>query len=305
MFRLAHISDPHLGPLPKVRPHELMNKRLLGYLSWQRKRRKIHRPEVLEALLADIAEMRPDHLALTGDITNISLPGEFEQSANWLRRLGSPQDVTLVPGNHDAYVPLLWQASWGLWQDYMAGDEEGIRRGPQGFDEFPFLRRRASLALIGLSSAQPTPLGFASGTLGDAQLARLEELLLDAGRQGLCRVVLVHHPPAGEVRWRKRLTDAEAFRQVLARAGAEIVLHGHDHTSSRVDIEGRDGPVPVFGIASASAAVAGKKPLAQYQIYAIDRSEKGWRLEVTRRGYEPGTRAFTCREVSETLLPRS
>ena len=85
-FELAHISDPHLSPLPRPRPVELMGKRLLGYLSWQRRRRLIHRAEVLDALLKDLESRAPAHLAITGDLTNISLPGEFSQAADWLRR---------------------------------------------------------------------------------------------------------------------------------------------------------------------------------------------------------------------------
>src|SRR3546814_3639440 len=60
MFKLAHISDPHLGPLPPVRVAELLNKRFFGYLSWVRRRRALHRPEVLTALAADLAGFRSE-----------------------------------------------------------------------------------------------------------------------------------------------------------------------------------------------------------------------------------------------------
>ena len=39
-FKLAHLSDPHLPPLPKARLSELAGKRVLGYLNWTRNRRK-------------------------------------------------------------------------------------------------------------------------------------------------------------------------------------------------------------------------------------------------------------------------
>ena len=45
MFVLAHLSDPHLAPLPMPRPRELLAKRGLGYLNWLRKRRSIHRAD--------------------------------------------------------------------------------------------------------------------------------------------------------------------------------------------------------------------------------------------------------------------
>ena len=64
-FRLAHLSDLHLGPMPRVSPRSLMNQRVLGYLSWQRRRYRVHRREVLDALVDDLqhrgARPRRDH----------------------------------------------------------------------------------------------------------------------------------------------------------------------------------------------------------------------------------------------------
>ena len=68
----------------------LLGKRGLGWLSWQLRRRHVHRPEVLEALLLDLEHARPDHVVVTGDLTNISLPEEFEIARGWLERLGAP-----------------------------------------------------------------------------------------------------------------------------------------------------------------------------------------------------------------------
>ena len=36
MFTLAHLSDPHLAPLPAPRWSELIGKRVTGYINWQR-----------------------------------------------------------------------------------------------------------------------------------------------------------------------------------------------------------------------------------------------------------------------------
>ena len=38
MFVLAHLSDPHLGPVPLPRFRELTGKRALGYVNWHRRR---------------------------------------------------------------------------------------------------------------------------------------------------------------------------------------------------------------------------------------------------------------------------
>jgi len=104
MLTLAHLSDPHLAPLPEPRWSELIGKRVTGYVNWQRKRRFIHDPAVLSAVAADVRAQAPDHIAVTGDVANISLPAEFRRGRDWLESLGSAQDVTFVPGNHDIYV---------------------------------------------------------------------------------------------------------------------------------------------------------------------------------------------------------
>ena len=98
MFVLAHLSDPHLSPLPTPRLRELTGKRLLGYLNWRRSRRDEHRPEALDAIVHDLIARTPDHIAVTGDLVNISLPGEFASARQWLENLGPPRDVTVVPG---------------------------------------------------------------------------------------------------------------------------------------------------------------------------------------------------------------
>jgi 3',5'-cyclic AMP phosphodiesterase CpdA len=76
-FTLAHLSDPHLAPLPVPSLRELIGKRVTGYLHWTRTRHNIHRREVLDALVTDLRAQRPDHIAVTGDLVNIALEAEF------------------------------------------------------------------------------------------------------------------------------------------------------------------------------------------------------------------------------------
>ena len=146
MFTLAHLSDWHLASRPAL--SELIGKRGLGYINWHRGRKKIHRPDVLDATIHDLKAAAPDHIAVTGDLVNLSLPDEYNRARGWLQTLGSPRDVTLVPGNHDIYVRRVQQAPAKYWADYMRGDD--------GLDRFPFVRRRGNVALIGLSTALPT-----------------------------------------------------------------------------------------------------------------------------------------------------
>ncbi len=304
MFRLAHLSDPHVGPLPPVGLGELMSKRILGYLSWTRRRRHLHKMAVLEALARDLTAEGPDHATVTGDLTNIALPGEFETAARWLGTLGVGADITVIPGNHDAYVAVDEAQTWGLWRDYMTSDG-AVGEGPGDADGFPFLRRRGPLALIGLSTACPMPPAFATGRLGDTQLARLADLLAATGAERLCRVVLLHHPPRpGATAARKRLVDGDRFCEVIAQQGAELVLHGHDHTFASEQLPGPGGPAQVFGVPSASAVRAGSKPIGHYQIYGISQESAGWRIEVSVRGYDPAGNRFADAGRETVLLAR-
>src|SRR5262249_13324433 len=117
----------------------------------------------------------------------------------------------------------------------------------------------------------------------EAQLAKAERLLAELRREPLCRVVLIHHPPLTSEKHFKRLTDAGAFQAMIRRVGCEIILHGHNHRSEVARISGPDGPVPVLGVASASAAADSKYGRARYHLIHIERGNGGWRLAVELR----------------------
>ena len=275
MFTLAHVSDPHLAPLPQPRLRELMSKRLTGYINWKR-REHVHRPEVLAALVADLASAKPDHIAVTGDFANIALPGEFDRVAPWLAELGAPEQVTAIPGNHDAYVAGALHSLERVAGTWMRGDDGG---------GFPFVRRRGPVALIGLNTGLPTPWFDASGTLGEAQLGRFAAQLGQLAQAGLFRVVLIHHPPVSPRPENKRLRDSAAFLRVIAAQGAELVIHGHDHVQALVWLEGPHGTrVPSIGVPSASAAPNTEKDAAAYNLYRIAGTAGAWRCDMEMRG---------------------
>ncbi len=294
MFTLAHLSDPHLGAMPRPSPAQLFGKRFFGFLSWTLRRRAIHDGPVLPALVADLRAQNPDHVAVTGDIVNISLPAEFARAARWLEGLGSPADVSVVPGNHDAYVAVDWDQSLGQWAEFMSGKRgNGDSRPPRDAADFPFVRERGPLALVGVSTALPMPIKSAAGRIGAAQLAALGERLAELGSRGLFRVVLIHHPPlGGDMAPRKRLLDAEALADVIAANGAELVLHGHTHRSGLGRMATPAGHAPVIGVPSASARPHKGKGHARYHLYRVSREAGAWRVEVEVRGVAPGLDRF-------------
>jgi 3',5'-cyclic AMP phosphodiesterase CpdA len=276
-FTLAHLSDPHLPPLPAPRLSELMSKRALGYLNWTRNRHKYHRRDVLDSLVADLMAQAPDHTAVTGDLVNLALEAEFAPALAWLKNIGAPERVTVIPGNHDAYVRATSHRFADVFADYLRGDE--ARHGAN----FPSLRRRGPLALISLSSAVPTPPLMATGALGRGQLDTLKGLLEQLAAEPLFRVLLVHHPLRSDSHI-KRLTDAADLLAVLRQYRVELILHGHDHIHSTIWIDGPGGKIPAIGVPSASALAHGRHPAAAYNLFSIAREGNGWRCEQIIRG---------------------
>ncbi len=237
---------------------------------------------MLNALTADIAAYAPDHIALTGDLTNFSTPAEFAAARAWLKTLGPASDITLSPGNHDALVAKNAPDSFAPWREWMEDP---------GDTAFPAVRRRGPVALVNLCSATPTAPWLATGRLGEAQLARLETVLAQLRQDGLFRVLMIHHPPTpGVVSKRKSLEDAPALRALLQTHGAELVLHGHAHEAEVSALPGPSGAIPVLGVPSASAIGHGKHPPARWHGIEIDPGPK--KIRVVARGLSHATGTF-------------
>ncbi|SEP74461.1 3',5'-cyclic AMP phosphodiesterase CpdA [Faunimonas pinastri] len=293
MFRLAQISDIHLGPIPKPTWRQLMSKRAIGYTNWRRNRARAMTAETLNRLVDDMEAQAPDHIAVTGDLTNIALLKEFVAARRWLDELGEPDRVTVIPGNHDAYVPNAGRRFRRLWAPYMLGDD-AVR-----VDEalFPFMRRKGDVAIIGVSSAVASAPFMATGRVGSGQTDRLRILLEQAREEDLFRVVLIHHPPKlidPRSTWR-RLTDGKRFRAMIEETGAELIVHGHEHIRSMTAIPGPRGPIPVVGVPAGSGPAIGGPRAGGYAIHEIGGCKRGCEVTVIHRGYN------SAGEIEETV----
>lgn len=284
-FTLAHLSDVHLAPLVGFSMAHWRVKRLLGYVNWHHKRKGIHLRSVVDRLVADLMDQKPDHIAVTGDLVNLGLPGEQAAALEWLRGLGSSDRVTVVPGNHDIYVRMRRDPGTARWQDYMRANAEGANYSTDA-DVFPFVRRFGRIALIGVNSAVPTAPVLARGRVGPEQLLRLAQALDGLGRDRLVRIVLIHHPPLpGQAPASRALVDADALQQVLAQHGAELVLHGHNHTNTVAFCEAQGSPIPVIGVASASLGKPHHgEPLGRYNLYRVTVAGGTHKVVLTGRG---------------------
>ena len=309
-MRLAHCSDLHLVSHDGARWLELANKRWIGRMNLASSRSRHYHVAAFDAMVADLNELAVDHVLCTGDVTNIALRREFEFARGKFDQLAlGPVGVTVVPGNHDAYVTEgvgLFAEMFGPfattdagWQwtaaDRAASDREADLAG--GVPRWPIVRLRDQVALIGMSTSLQTPWFTAYGRAGAGQLVRLARVLADPRLAGKVRLVAIHHPPAGK-RAQSRirgLRDHAAFAEVIAAHGADLIVHGHEHRDMTEALAGPAGPVPVRGIVSGTYFHNKPEKTARYRVFELDRGKLAadytriWDRELGRFTADPGT----------------
>jgi 3',5'-cyclic AMP phosphodiesterase CpdA len=276
MVWIAHLSDLHLPITGRLQIREIRLKRLLGLLSWLTRRRHVHQLPWLSRVICDALSTRPDLLAVTGDLTNLGAMVEFRNARKWLDGQNLPPTL-IVPGNHEILVRESYAQKQALWAPWLHPASLYPRLSCLSAD---------NVMLIGLNTACPSLPFLATGAIGKAQLDQLAACLREAGSKGLCRVVLLHHPPTRRlVVWRKRLEDLQALEEVLQREGAELVLHGHSHRATASHIAGTD--IPVISSSSASHRPGHEESAAGWNHIGIERAPAGWNITVQRRFLAP------------------
>ena len=158
MFLLAHVTDPHFRGFAGASPTDFMNKRALGTLNLLFNRTRKHKMQLLEALRLDMRAQAPDHLALTGDFANVSLPGEWRAALAWIDTCGlEPAAISVIPGNHDAYIEevVASRAFEKLFAPYMTA-RSGAARGCGRRADYPYVQIRDGIAFVGVSSSVAT-----------------------------------------------------------------------------------------------------------------------------------------------------
>ena len=189
--RLLHISDLHAGSVKET--------------------------AVEQSLKPLLERVRPDLIAVTGDLTHRGRRREHECAAELLRDLGRP--LLVVPGNHD--IPYTFPARFtSPWAEF-----------ERQWETVEPVFRSEDLVVVGLNSVRPWR--HQSGGIRHEQIARASELLADAP-EGALRVVALHHHLIGAP-WRSRKKPVSRRSEVLAglvEAGAELILAGHVHQAA-------------------------------------------------------------------------
>lgn len=200
---------------------------------------------MVEPLVEAVERLRPDVIAISGDLTQRARPPEFQQARAFLENFQVP--LVVVPGNHD--VPL-----YDLYRRFVKPLDRFYRfitdvREPSFIDR--------EIAVIGINTARS--LTWKGGRVNHTQIMTVRNVLC-ALDPDVIRIVVTHHPfdlPKGysslEVVGRSRMAMSR-----LAECGADILLSGHLHvthisdTVHRYNIHGHSALVVQAGTASSN-----------------------------------------------------
>jgi len=255
MTRIAQVTDLHLLEEGHGRRSGVERWRL-RYLSFGRPLcAEGRRRRALEALIR-ARNTEPDHVVVTGDLTEDGVASQFEVLAAVLAESGlAPERVTLVPGNHDLYDD--GKAFARALEGPLAAYAKTSRPGA--------VTELGGVVVVPISTAVPLPVTRSGGEIEESALARLEKLAADPHFAWKAVLAAQHHPPGRHTNpawhWIDGLQMPEALNALLARFERLHVVHGHAHRS--VDRSVRAGASPrVFG---AEAVVDGETTVRLYR----------------------------------------
>ncbi|MXO51890.1 metallophosphoesterase [Erythrobacter gaetbuli] len=220
--RIFHLSDIHFG---------LEDNRALDWVQ------------------QEIAEKRPDAVAITGDLTMRARHREFAAATSWINSLDAP--VTVEVGNHD--MPYF----------------NPIERFVDPYRRFRGMSEKVEkeidlgcLAIVPLKTAvraQPR-LNWSKGWVTDAALEKCLAAI-DALPKGERALVTVHHPlrEVGTQGTALTKNGDKALRE-LAKRPVVAVLSGHVHDAFDIMEETSEGPVRMIGAGTLSQRTRSTPP---------------------------------------------
>ena len=304
MLRIAHVSDVHvLSGFGAEWRRMLFNKRITGWANVLGRRGRVYRPEFLRVVLEEAAG-RADHVVVTGDVTNMGHESEYREARRLLDEVSRRTDVTVVPGNHDVYLPAEGHERRFArhFAPFVAGERAALAvRVPAG--DYPIVKLRGPAAIVGLSSAVPRPPFVSAGVLGASQLSALERLLALPEVASRTAVLLVHHPPLDArsriVRRRDGLIDADRLRLVLDRVPRGLLLFGHIHARSRAALRTRAGSLDVVSASGAALDHPDPRVRAGFNLYEIGKDGAVARIE--SYALDPSGTGFTLAPIPERI----
>jgi 3',5'-cyclic AMP phosphodiesterase CpdA len=251
MRTVVHLSDIHFGRLD---------------------------PATVPPLHGAITRLRPDLLAVSGDLTQRARRGEFAAAKLFLESL--PFHRLVVPGNHD--VPLYnvftrFVTPLARYQNAITNDLSPVHRDEE-------------VIAVGVNTARSWTWG--EGRINVRQVDDVVSQLSGVPRD-VIRVVVTHHPfdlPDG-VREDRLLGRARMAMEKLSAAGADLFLAGHlhishiGHTAERYQIAGHSALVVQAGTVSTRSR--GEQP--SFNVLRIERPY----ISVARLVWDQSAGAFS------------
>lgn len=243
MTHVAHLSDFHL-----VEPGHAERR---GQDWWRLHYLSLRRPidaegRIARARAALDAAAGADHLVITGDLTEDARDAQFSLLAELLAASPFlPEQVTLVPGNHDAYAPDAWSRA-------LDGPLAAWAPTSRGLVDL------ADALLVPLSTAVEQFWTRSSGAL--AELPDLGTLLERARDRAV--LVALHHPPFRVLHhWIHGLSNHVDVHALLAAHPSLHCLHGHTHRATTRAVDG--GAPRLFCVEAVAESAA---PGRSYQV---------------------------------------
>lgn len=220
-MRIVLLGDIHVSQL-RVWPWHLLGKRVLGQANLWLRRRFRFKLDYLPGVIGRAAQLKPDLVLCSGDLTTTALPDEFEGAMRALSPLLEMTPMFLVPGNHDRYTFTAARAK--RFEQFF---------GPHTAAVWPHVRRLGPrLVLIGLDPTRPNFITD-RGRLGPAQLDRLAVEIKSLSPEDRL-IVLCHYtigvPPGHKPEQsRHAMIDASKLIEVLRGPRPVLYVHGHEH----------------------------------------------------------------------------
>lgn len=181
MFRIVQLSDLHCG-------------------------QQFFLPQHLERAIAEVNELRPDIVVVSGDLTSNGFKDEYRLAREYLDRLECGAMV-VIPGNHDSR-------------------NVGYVHFEQLFGERSSVLRAGAAAVVAVNSSEPD---LDNGQIGRGRYRWIEQ---EFAPDAELRVFVLHHhllPVPGTGRERNIVNDAGDTLECLQRAQVDLVLCGHKH----------------------------------------------------------------------------
>ena len=255
MATIAQLSDLHLLE-DSFAKRAFGPRARLSYLSFGRRLDPHERRKRAADALQSVHAKNVDHLLITGDLTEDGHIEQFEVLAGLLAESRIPAErITLVPGNHDAYIDgaAFAQAMKGPLRPYAPTSSLGTAL------------RFGDVTIVPVSTAfHQSPLRSA-GAIAPSELESLAGIARDSRLDGRPLVFAQHHAPGclftPLLQWIDGLSEHSVLLDLFRCCPHLHIMHGHTHHEANGAIGGGEAP-RVF---SAQAVVDGSFPLRLYE----------------------------------------